>query len=278
MSGDSHPELPDDPDLGARPVHLQPSVLALVGVGGAAGTGCRSALSAVIPVVGRWPTDIFVINLVGAFVLGWLVETLASRGPDEGRRRSLRLLLGTGFCGGFTTYSALAVDTEQLLRHGPTRARSGLRARHRGHRLRPQLARRAGGRTPAADRPVTLVLSVLVVLAGGLGAVARFVLDGVVRDRTGGRFPYGTVLVNLSGSLLLGFLTGLVAAHLVPEDLRLIIGTGLLGGYTTFSTASFESLRLAQERRPVAALLNGLGTLVAGVALAGLGLVLGLAL
>ena len=58
------------------------------------------------------------MNVLGAFVLGALLEPLGGRGPDIGRRRALRLTLGTGFCGGFTTYSALANDTDGLLRAG----------------------------------------------------------------------------------------------------------------------------------------------------------------
>ncbi|MGT2425165.1 fluoride efflux transporter FluC [Amnibacterium kyonggiense] len=64
------------------------------------------------------PVAILVINVVGAFVLGALLEALARRGPDEGRRRVVRLAVGTGFCGGFTTYSTLAVATADLLRAG----------------------------------------------------------------------------------------------------------------------------------------------------------------
>ena len=123
---------------------------------------------------------------------------------------------------------------------------------------------------------MTVVVVVLLVVAGGLGAVARFVLDGVVRKRFAGAFPLGTVLINLTGSFTLGLLTGLALAQVLPDPVRLVAGTGFLGGYTTFSTATFETVRLVQERRLAAAILNGLGTLVATTALAGLGLVIGL--
>ncbi len=83
-------------------------------------------------------------------------------------------------------------------------------------------------------------------------------------------------MINISGSLILGLLTGLTIAHLLPDTVRLVVGTGFLGGYTTFSTASFETVRLVQERRVPAALLYGLGTLLATTAVAGLGLVIGL--
>jgi CrcB protein len=118
------------------------------------------------------------------------------------------------------------------------------------------------------------MIVVLLAIAGGLGAAARFVLDGLIRSRVRTIVPAGTMIINLSGSLLLGFLTGLVLFHAVPDDWRLVLGTGFLGGYTTFSTASFETARLLQERRWVAALTNGLGMLVLAVlaAIAGMAL------
>jgi CrcB protein len=109
-------------------------------------------------------------------------------------------------------------------------------------------------------------------LAGGLGAVARFALDGLVVARAGRRFPYGTLLINISGSLLLGVLTGLTLAHGAPTALRTVAGAGFCGGYTTFSTASFETVRLLQERRWAAALANAAGTLVLTLLAAALGL------
>ena len=98
-----------------RPLHLRGRSLALVALGGALGTALREvlALSAPAP-AGSVPWTILAINVTGAAVLGLLLEGLARGGPDEGRRRDLRLLLGTGVLGGFTTYSALAVDTALL--------------------------------------------------------------------------------------------------------------------------------------------------------------------
>lgn len=83
-----------------------------------AGTLARFALAELIPTPAALPLGILLINLTGAFALGLLLEALARRGPDEGRRRALRLLFGTGFLGGFTTYSALAVDSALLLDTG----------------------------------------------------------------------------------------------------------------------------------------------------------------
>jgi fluoride exporter len=101
-----------------RAVHLRPSMLAVVAVGGTVGTAVRAAIALAVPDVGGVPVAILAINVVGAFLLGVLLEALVRRGPDMGRRRLLRLGLGTGFCGGFTTYSALAVGAAELLRDG----------------------------------------------------------------------------------------------------------------------------------------------------------------
>ncbi|MDQ0735953.1 CrcB protein [Arthrobacter agilis] len=82
------------------------------------GTLSRFGLAGVLPAPAGLPLGIFLINIVGAFALGLLLGALARHGPDEGRRRALRLLFGTGFLGGFTTYSALAVDSALLLGSG----------------------------------------------------------------------------------------------------------------------------------------------------------------
>jgi len=93
-------------------------MLAVVAVGGTAGTAAREALSLLIPPVGGLPPAILLINVAGAFVLGVLLEALLRLGPDTGGRRLTRLAVGTGFCGGFTTYSTLAVGAAELLGDG----------------------------------------------------------------------------------------------------------------------------------------------------------------
>ena len=120
------------------------------------------------------------------------------------------------------------------------------------------------------------MLVVGTCLVGGLGAALRVVVDGWVRERMAGRFPLGTFVVNVTGSFLLGMVAG-VAGGLLPEPgWTMVLGTGLLGGYTTFSTASVEATRLLQAGDLRGALGVGLGTLLASVVAASAGLGLGL--
>ena len=100
------------------------SEILLVFAGASVGTATRLAVSLALPREGSLPLAILLINLCGAFALGWLLTSLATRGPENSRRKKLRLLLGTGFMGGFTTYSALATDTMLLLTQGD--AKTGL--------------------------------------------------------------------------------------------------------------------------------------------------------
>ena len=122
------------------------------------------------------------------------------------------------------------------------------------------------------------VIALLVCAAGGIGAAIRLVLDGLIRTWTRSTYPVATTIINLTGSLLLGLVTGLASVHLLPEAWRIIAGSGLLGGYTTFSTASFETVSLLEEGRYLAATLNGLGSLLVCTGAAAAGLIIGLAM
>lgn len=102
-----------------RPVHLRLSYLGLAFLGGALGTAAREAISLSLPPLDDVPWAIFTVNILGAFLLGLLLDALARSGPDERRRRRARILVGTGFMGGFTTYSTLAADTAGLLGADP---------------------------------------------------------------------------------------------------------------------------------------------------------------
>ena len=112
----------------------------------------------------------------------------------------------------------------------------------------------------------------LTLLAGAAGAVTRFVLDASVQRRWQSPFPWATVIINVAGSLLLGVLAGLVLFSAQPAAWQTVIGSGFCGGYTTFSTASFETVRLVQQNRSGLALLNALGSWVLSVAACAAGL------
>lgn len=115
----------------------------------------------------------------------------------------------------------------------------------------------------------------LVLFAsGGFGALTRYLVDGFVLDRTNGELPAGTFIINVTGSLLLGFLTGLVLYHGFSATAKIELGTGFCGGYTTFSTFAYETIRLAEERQTSAALR----VLAASLVLPALAAALGLAL
>jgi CrcB protein len=110
--------------------------------------------------------------------------------------------------------------------------------------------------------------------AAAIAAPLRYLVDGFVQDRTAGAFPWGTFVVNVSGALVLGFVTGLALYHAFPTAPRLVLGTGFCGTYTTFSTFAFETVRLVEEGEPRAAIRNALGTLALGALAAAAGLAL----
>ena len=95
-----------------RPLHARPRYLALVFAGGAAGTVLRWTLAVALPT--GWPAATLIANVTGAFALGWVLEALALRDEDDRPSHSTRLFFGTGVLGGYTTYSAFAVDTDLL--------------------------------------------------------------------------------------------------------------------------------------------------------------------
>lgn len=124
LVSDQRPEPSVDPGPAAatapitlRPPYLWPGLIIVVITGGALGTLARYGIAEAVPTAkDGWPIATLIVNLAGAFILGVLLEALARRGPDIEQRRRLRLFAGTGFCGGFTTCSALAVELDLLLR------------------------------------------------------------------------------------------------------------------------------------------------------------------
>ncbi|MCP1428761.1 CrcB protein [Microbacterium foliorum] len=113
------------------------------------------------------------------------------------------------------------------------------------------------------------LLFVAAALAGGVGAVLRYLVDLGVATVAGRRFPWGIFVVNLTGSFALGVVTAAL------PDQAFLLGAGLLGGYTTFSTAMLDTVALWRDGERRASAVNAVGMLLLGLLAAGLGLVLG---
>ncbi|MEU9895937.1 fluoride efflux transporter CrcB [Streptomyces phaeochromogenes] len=116
---------------------------------------------------------------------------------------------------------------------------------------------------------------VLVIVGGMVGAPLRYLTDHAVRSRYDTVFPWGTFAVNVVGCLILGLLTGAAVAGAASSHLQLLLGTGLCGALTTYSTFSFETLRLAEDgarlyaaANVIASVVVGLGAAFAGVSVA----------
>lgn len=120
------------------------------------------------------------------------------------------------------------------------------------------------------------MLAVAVAVAAGAGALLRYVVDQLVQHRLGAELPWGTAIVNETGSFVLGLVTGLAVHHGFPATPTLVIGTGFAGGYTTLSTWAWETLALSEAGDLLEASLNALGSFAVGLAAAAAGL--GLAL
>jgi fluoride exporter len=108
---------------------------------------------------------------------------------------------------------------------------------------------------------MSVVIALGVGVLGGAGAIARFLLDGAVAERAGGHFPWGTLAVNASGAFVLG-----VVAGALDGDAYRLVGTGLLGAYTTFSTWMLETHRLGEDGRLPLGLINFALSLAVGIA------------
>jgi CrcB protein len=108
---------------------------------------------------------------------------------------------------------------------------------------------------------------IYVALGGALGSVARYLMQSVIGKNWGSSFPYGTIIVNISGSLLMGILIGWLS-RTMPEraqDLRIFLAVGVLGGYTTFSSFSLDAIVLMEEGRWVAMSIYVLASVLCGL-------------
>ncbi|MCK1822661.1 fluoride efflux transporter CrcB [Streptomyces sp. XM83C] len=115
---------------------------------------------------------------------------------------------------------------------------------------------------------------VLVVVGGMVGAPLRYLTDRAVQSRHDSVFPWGTFAVNVTGCLILGVLTGAALAGAVGSQAQLLLGTGLCGALTTYSTFSYETLRLAETGARFYAVVNVAASVAAGLGAAFLGVTL----
>ncbi len=119
------------------------------------------------------------------------------------------------------------------------------------------------------------MLLAAVAVAGAVGAVLRYLVDRAVQARSESDFPTGTLVVNASGAAVLGFLTGAGIHHHLAGGWVTVLGTGLIGAYTTFSTFAYDVRRLLTEDAPASALVDVGASVVLGLAAAAAGLALG---
>jgi CrcB protein len=237
--------------------------VALVALGGAVGTAVRYGLSGRFERgAGAFPLATFGENVVGAALLGLLVAVLVSGRSTAGWARPL---LATGALGAFTTFSTFATELTLLGRDG----RVGLAVAYAGATLAAGLVAGRGGRP---------VIAVAVALAGAAGAAARYLVDTAVSRSSSGRFPLGTLVVNVVGSAAAGALAGVAARHGVDDVARTVVATGFLGAFTTFSTFAVDTVGLAEEASPPAAALNVAANLVLTVGFAAAGYLLAVTL
>lgn len=124
------------------------------------------------------------------------------------------------------------------------------------------------------DAGAAMILAIAVGVGGSLGAVSRYLLDGLVQDRTSGRFPFGTLTVNVVGSFILGCIAALASLFLGLQWTSTLVGTGFCGGMTTWSTASWETIHLAEQGATSTAVKYLLTNLAASLIAAGAGFVL----
>ena len=119
----------------------------------------------------------------------------------------------------------------------------------------------------------------MVGMGGFIGAIARFALGSYIGNRVGSRFPYGTLVINVSGSFLIGFILTMLAQRIdASPNWRYLIPIGFIGAYTTFSTFEYETLRTVQDGQILIAMANVGLSVIAGFAAVWIGVMVGRAL
>jgi fluoride exporter len=121
----------------------------------------------------------------------------------------------------------------------------------------------------------SLALAGIIGLAGALGALARYILGRFIAERAGSQFPLGTLLINVTGAFAIGLLFAFAGRKLINPAVQGLLATGFLGGYTTFSTMSWEGVQLARGGSTRLSLLYLAGNVAFGLLAAALGLTVG---
>jgi len=122
---------------------------------------------------------------------------------------------------------------------------------------------------PALMKPLAIALGAI------LGALSRYYLIGLISQRLGAHFPYGTLAINLSGTFLMGLFTALGLAHITPSDLQPLLTTGFVGSYTTFSTYALNTASLTRSHSRTIAFLYWAGSAIGGGLFLAAGLIFG---
>ena len=257
------------------------AVLIAIAVGGALGAPARYEVAQLIPITpATFPWATFWTNVSGAFVLGVFLTIVIERFPPT---RFVRPFFGIGFLGVYTTFSTLTVETATLVKDGDVTLGvgytlativAGLTFAVLGNRARTSASDRAPAGCHARRGTGGLMLVAGIAFAGAVGAPLRYLVDRFVQGRTKWVFPLGTFVINVSGSLLLGIISGLALYHAFPGTPTAILGSGFCGGYTTFSTFTYETLALAGACDYGAAVSNVLLSSIVPALAAGAGLAL----
>jgi CrcB protein len=121
----------------------------------------------------------------------------------------------------------------------------------------------------------SLLLFLGIGVAGAFGAVARYLLGRAITERVRGAFPWGTLVINVTGACCIGLVVALTSQHVFSKEIQAILATGFLGGYTTFSTMHWEGVQLARGGKSLQCALYLIGTYTLGLSMEAVGMWLG---